>query len=381
MKRKLAPLGAWIVALSVWAGLVPRLDAQSGAPRPVYDRHGIPVVTMPASREQSDPEVPLPVADPHHLPADMLIEPGLGAMEPTHEGIHLGNQPTWDPWDIAFIPNMLGDFIGGFIFGPPPPPDSDPRAFARTLNRFKVADNNSPFPRTRFLYSYNYFHDAFNTQGEVHRNFFGGEYAFFEDRMSFELRTSVNYFEGFDNLNNETDFGQLLTTFKALIRRTDSMGLSAGMAIGWPIHDNPGSLPDANYYFMPFVAGLIAPPTSNWFLQAFQQLDIPTQNKDQMVLHTDLGLGYFMWKNDPGFVTSLAPTAELHLYTPVGGAAGGLFQSLAYNDVLNATVGLTAVLAEQMTAAFGFGFPISNEKDYDFEVQAHLNWYFGGTRR
>ncbi|MFO0945576.1 MAG: hypothetical protein U1D30_06480 [Planctomycetota bacterium] len=64
----------------------------------------------------------------------------------------------------------------------------------------------------------------------------------------------------------------------------------------------------------------------------------------------------------------------------MGGAAGSIFQ-VAYNDILNATVGMTAVIAEQMTAAFGFGFPPGNEKDYDFEVLAHLNWYFGGTRR
>lgn len=350
---------------------------------PIQGRHSIPIVPV-NNRQIESGSAPLPAVDelitpPDSMPSAPDGEPLVEGEYALDDGYLVGEPGPFDAFPDTFIPNMLGDFVGGFLFEPTPAPDTDPRAVARTLNRFKVADNNSPIPRTRLLWSYNYFSDPFNVSGGAHRNFLGGEYAFFQQRFSVDARFNFNYFEGFPNSDNETLIGNFYTTLKALLLRTETLAISSGLAFGWPTGDFPGQLPTDNVYFMPFASFLYHTPGSRLYAQGFEQLDIPSESNDEMMLHTDLGVGYFLLYDHPGWINSIAGTTEMHLYTPVGGAASGVYQGMAYDDVLNLTVGATAVIANRATLAMGMGFPISENKDYDFEFQIHLNWYFRNT--
>lgn len=274
------------------------------------------------------------------------------------------------------IPNMLGDFIGGFAFGPAPAPNTQPRAVARAMGRFKVADNNSPIPRTRLLYSYNYFDQPFRTDGNLHRNFLGGEGAFLDGLVSAQIKFAVDRYDGFSGAADKSDVSNIETTLKALAYRTTSTAISGGVAIGWPTANLPGTLTDDNYLFAPFVGYLFAPEGSNWFIQGFEQLDVPTESMDLLLLHTDVGIGFLLRERPDAFISMIAPTAELHLYTPIGSASGP-YRDLAYQDTLNMTLGATTRLGRAVTLALGSSFPISSQRDYDYEFQLHLNWFFG----
>lgn len=281
------------------------------------------------------------------------------------------------PW----TPNMLGDFIGGFSFAAPPGPNIDPRAIARTLTRFKVGDNNSVLPRDRFEYSYNYFHDGFSTDADIHRNFFGGEKTFLGGQASFAIRGNLNTFTGFANTQSQSEIGNLVTNLKGILYRTATSVFTGGLAMGWPVADMPGNLSDSNYYFAPYVGYLYAPAGGRFYVQGFEQFDVPSQSQDQMVLHSDWGVGYYLRRyNRDSWITTLAPTWELHLYTPIG-ATGGTYQGLGYDDVLNTTLGVTAVLWDRFMLATGVALPLSTTKDYDYEFQLHLNYFFSNVNR
>jgi hypothetical protein len=279
-----------------------------------------------------------------------------------------------------FVPNMLGDFIGGFYFGPAPPPNIDPRAVARMLPRFKVADNNSPLPRTRIEYSHNYFNDAFDTNGNVYRHFFGGEVALLDGRASLAVRASVNSFRDFDFLADTTEFGYLVTTLKGLLVASEAYAWSGGLAMGWPTSELPGILEEDNFILSPWTGAIYAPPAAFWFAHGFFQVDVPTEEMDQVVLQSDVGLGVYLFDYRPDrLVRQVLPTIEMHVYSPLG-AAGGAYRGMGYDDVANMTLGTTALLGERLTLALAASFPITDQKDYDYELQFHLNWYLGPRR-
>lgn len=286
-------------------------------------------------------------------------------------------------------PNMLGDFAGVFYTGAPeevPTPDNPvdelQRAEFRSVTRFKIADNTSPRPRTRLFYDYNFFQDAFQTTGNIHRNFLGGEYAFWDDLASIEVRNSLNLFRNFPDSSGENAWGDLQTTLKGVLASQEDWLVSAGLGIGAPTGQLPQGIPAGNWYFSPFVGYLIAPTDANWFIQGFEQIDVPYKSQDQGLIHTDIAIGMWLLR-DPqgtGWLTGLAPTAELHLYTPYGSPPAGPYANIIYNDVLNLTLGGTAMIGQNMTLAAAVGVPISTSKDYDLEVQVHLNWFFQRMR-
>jgi hypothetical protein len=227
------------------------------------------------------------------------------------------------------------------------------------------------------MYSYNYFHDAFHTIGDVQRHFGGFELAMLEQSASIEVVAAVNGFYGFPDVPDTAGFGDLRTTAKVVIYRNDTFVSSGGLGVGWPTGNKPAGVPAGDYYLSPFLGYLLSPQDGDWFLQAFQQLDVPTQGEDQILLHHDVGIGYWLRRDDPNrFVTGIAPTIELHLYTPLGKAPSGALADLYYDDVLNATVGTTFILRRTCSLALGVGIPITTQRDYDVEAQMHFNWNF-----
>lgn len=279
-----------------------------------------------------------------------------------------------------YVPNMLGDFIGGFFFGPAPSGAPEQAlAIARTLPRFKVADNNSVRPRTRFLYSYNNFHNAFETSGDVHRNFFGGEFAFWPARMSLEMRISANHFNDFPIEDSDRELGNLITTLKGVLYNTENSTVSAGLAVGWPTSDYPGALSQSNYIVAPWAGALYAPTDANWYVQGFEQLDIPSETDDVFLLHTSIGAGYFLRRQDTSrIINSIVPTAEFHVYTPIDDASG-IYEDLGYDHVFNVTLG-TNLVFRSIVLASGISFPIGDNHHYDVEFQLHFNWRIGPAR-
>lgn len=289
---------------------------------------------------------------------------------------------------VVTAPNMLGDFIGLFYLGPPPPSDlrtiRTPLAFAqqRSATRFKAADNNSPLPRTRVLYSFNYFSNAFEQGGELYRQFAGVELAGFGNRVSVDLRGNGNTLNGFQGGNGGTDWGNLYTNFKGVLYSRGAQTYSAGLLVGWPVGATPRATPNNNYYLAPWVGYLFARPGSRWFIQGFEQVDFPTSSDDTVLVHTDIGVGGWIIPYRRGRVLNgLAPTLEMHLYTPVGSQPTGALLGLRYNDVWNLTLGVTLFVIDEIQIAMGIGTPLLARRDYDVEAQLHVNVPFGWPSR
>jgi hypothetical protein len=191
----------------------------------------------------------------------------------------------------------------------------------------------------------------------------------------------------------------------------------------------------------PFLAALVTP--NNWFFaQGFLECDIPLNKNDyrftqqftsnlsptsptnpdgfssipfsqrgrigeQTLLQADLGLGCWVWRNCEAWLLSgLAPTVELHYTTTLDNAdiqvlptdpntfsivgskpvpephptIGNLRNRV---DILDMTVGATALFSDRATLAAGVAFPLrgSSNRTYDWEFQLQFNYYFGGVSR
>lgn len=355
----------------------------TGAPVPGGGASCPPAPSMqpPLPPNQAAPHAAPPGAPPGQPGEEQLqAVPTVDAPAPGAAG--LDEEMFTDPrasFDVGQTPtaaNFLGDFIGIFVTqgsgSQIPLATEQDIARERTLTRYKVADNASPEPRCRAFYSFNYFQDAFDTSGDVARNFWGAEIAFFRRSASIDIRANVNSFFEFTS-PARTDFGNLFTTFKAVIWRSEDVLFSGGMAVGWPTGIFPELVAADNYYLSPFFGYIWAPTSESWFIQGFQQLDFPTQSEDQPLMHTDVGVG--LWLYEWG-VCSIAPTVELHAYTPFGDPPSGNLANLTYRDVLNMTVGSTLYVTRHFSVASGVGFPLLSQSDYNVEFQLHVNWFF-----
>ena len=142
----------------------------------------------------------------------------------------------------------------------------------------------------------------------------------------------------------------------------------------------PQGVPNV-YYMAPFVGYYFSRPNSPLFVQGFQQLDFPLHAADQTLMHTDVGVGFWLRRNEMDrMINSIAPTVELHLYTPLGDAPTGALTGLIYNDVLNMTIGSTFFIGNSLNCAIALGVPLTERHDYDIEAQFHVEWQFGGPR-
>lgn len=274
-------------------------------------------------------------------------------------------------------PNMLGDLQ------PYNSRSSSSPSFVRqrSSQRYKVADNTSPIPRSRVFYNYNYFHNVFNSDGDLHRNNAGAEVAFLDNRASVEVRQSLNSFANFGPGANGTEAGNLVAVFKGLLYQSSDLLLSGGLSVGFPVGPTPDGLPGGNAIIAPFFGYYWEPGMGDAFIQGFSQVDLPTESSDQNLLHTDIGAGFWLRRDAyDSFISGIAPTMELHLYTPLGDAPSGSLAGLIYDDVLNFTAGVTFVLRDNATLALAVGAPLSDRDDYDFEAQVQFNLFWGASR-
>jgi hypothetical protein len=139
-----------------------------------------------------------------------------------------------------------------------------------------------------------------------------------------------------------------------------------------PTGAKPEGAVDTPFVLSPFVGYLVGDPESRWFLHGFEQCDVPLESDAQMLLQSDVGLGFWLRRGrDDLLVSALAPTVELHLYTPIGADPGGERAGLRYGHVLNFTAGATLFFGAADSLAFGVGWPLTSVRDYDLEAHLH----------
>ena len=294
--------------------------------------------------------------------------------------------------------------------------------------RFKIVENNSPFPVDRVFLNYHHFENAVIPADadlipphdlSLDRYTFGLEKTFRDALWSVELRVpfargldAVQFVEPGNLSNTGTEFGNLGLALKRLVWQGPLVAASVGLGMVFPTADDMtmyASPQDVNsrldmdnetFYLQPFV-GVHYTPTDRLWLDVFSQADFSTNGNsvaltapnfvtgppllvergvlnDQNLLFLDASLGYWLYQNPCGcgIISAVAPIVELHYSTTMQDSDFVSFRDFGapnllanpYNrmDVLNLTSGLRVKLGECSYLTVAAAVPLRTEKENVF---------------
>jgi hypothetical protein len=291
------------------------------------------------------------------------------------------------------------------------------------VGRTKISDDNSPLPRDRIIFDYDYFHNVPFTPGgfNVSRFSVGFEKTFFCQRTSVEVRlpfasTLDNNITADGVTNRSTELGNLNVTLKVLLYQGDCFYMSGGLGIALPtaddIHINAGNqelvrLTNNATVLTPYVAFLYT-PNQNWFIQNWYQIGIPISGNgvqfndgtgtglvtvgrltDQNLVQIDGQVGYWLVNPDTaiGPLRGFAPFVELHYNTATNHSdqvTAGDFVVTALNNSfneLNLSAGAVMQFGDRMNMTLGVSVPLLGDrnKTFDYQLGIRASIFFGPT--
>jgi len=352
----------------------------------------------------------------------IVINPGpFGAIQTSQ----FVNPDDTLPTDVG---NQLFNIVGEGQMISVPSPSS-----ATVVGRSKLAENGSPIPRDRVFFNYSFFDSASLTAGgvQVHRYTPGFEKTFNNGYGSIEVRTPFASTLSSDILTDgssnggDAEFGNITSYFKYLIYLDETWAHSVGLGLSVPTGNDvqlvtpTGStllqIRNDSFHLLPFIGSLYT-PTDELFVQAMIQYDIdangnrvevanldggglPTNEfssmgraNDATFVYWSLSTGYWVYRDETGegLITGFAPMMELHYNQSLqsddvltgSDNIGNLYQigaGVGSLQVLNLTLGATAILGNSSTLSAAYVTPIGNRDDqqFDGELRLFLNWYFG----
>jgi hypothetical protein len=290
----------------------------------------------------------------------------------------------------------------------------------------KIAEDNSPFPRDRIIFNYDYFNGAaiFNPRKDVNRFVFGLEKTFFEQRASLEVR--LPFASTLDNTivadgttgTGKNLFGDLQLILKVLLLRSEQFNLSAGLGVSLPTADalhiqladgtSVARIDNDSVILEPFFSFIIA-PNDRLFFQQFVEVDVDPvgsrtfANPDftglqligriytQSLLQLDSQLGYWLYvaRDRSAMVRRIAPYVELHYNSTIGSSSSvtsGPFiigQPNNHLDELNMVLGMTTQIGDNCFVQGGVVLPLRghNDRTFEYQIGIRANLFFGATAR
>jgi hypothetical protein len=286
---------------------------------------------------------------------------------------------------------------------PPEPPGNKPAGlgvsgvFNPIIRTFKIADNQIPMPVDRFSFSYNYFdyvNQSVNQRFHVPINriqamryVFGLEKTFLDGNASIGIRMPLNNLVGNSNVpglgQSSTAVGDLSVYFKyaLLIDRERGRVLSAGMAVTTPT--GPTNFAGARWVrglhfadLQPFVA--IQYKWDRAYAIGFSSISVPTSHRDAVMIYNDLGLGYFLYRDeDPNsnrLIRAISPIFEVHVNTPTDHRDVFNARDFAGTaDVVDLTSGVNFYFGKRTILSLGIVDPVTGPRPFSLEALALLN--------
>ncbi len=330
-----------------------------------------------------------PLAPPY-LPAAMNSALGAGAnATPPQSQSPIGAEaPTTLPADgqRPVTPFMLGDFVG-FV--------------TNQFSDMKIAEGESPQPLDRVFYRFNWYNNVAPAQWtsptatihdvNLYRNVLGFEKTLFDGNYSLGLRIPFNTLEaeakpdvvGEQGIHS-TQFGNVNAIFKAVLWQDRQTGdlISAGVTLSLPTASSLLTNPSQSIvlYVQPY--GAFIYNRGDLFFQGFMSITAPILHTESIVLFTDLGVGYWWYRNPEGrLLTAFVPTFEIHIADPLRQPDAavldvGIFDTLRLNNVVDLTVGTTLEFGTRTTLGLGLVVPVTGPKPFDLELLAQLNYRF-----
>ncbi len=320
--------------------------------------------------------------------------------------------------DETANPNMLGDFLRGFVTRAVlprqpfttrtsfPSGDGQSGAAGSVLGRplsnappatyrvplggggaFKVAENESPRPQDRVFIDYNYYDEigpSFNRNtglsgSDLHVETIGAEKTFFDGLASVEVRVPVFQLVGSSAIEQD-HLGDvsLLVKYAWWHDPSTSNLISSGLALTLPTGASTvsavtgDSIHDA--VFQPFL-GYGYDFSADWYVHGFSSLAVPTDGKDGTILFNDVGIGYWLYRNgEARWLNGVVPTSEVHWNVPLS-HQGALREPVGLADSVVLTEGVHLLIGPG-TLQLGIAVPITGPKPFDAEGLVQFNFRF-----
>jgi hypothetical protein len=281
----------------------------------------------------------------------------------------------------------------------------------------------------RWIGNYNLFDDV-DRIGDVTRFTFGAERTFDDGLKSFEARISFAHTLSstqiykvpvgnlpFVTQNLDDEFGNLVLTYKQIVRPLDDGIVTAGIGISLPTADDqflfnqnaadPILLMKVHndaVHLMPFIA-FMRQPNDKLMIQGFAQVDFATSANPVLIrtsagsgpltnaakieavplLFLDLGLAYKWIENREGLINAVTPLLELHyslgmrkrdqLQFDQNEPSVFNFETSGRISVLNLTAGASLQMGDSIFVRPAVSIPLSNGAgaSYDYEFGVHVN--------
>jgi hypothetical protein len=251
-----------------------------------------------------------------------------------------------------------------------------------THGSFKISDNESPRPTDRVFFTYNYYNrvDVVGNTFGLNRELIGFEKTFLDGNASFGLRLPFQQLTSGNGsllfVNQEVADLTLIGKYAVINNRETGNLLSGGLALTVPTADHQVILADGTalrgVLFQPYAGWIVN--FGNVFAQAFHSIVVPTDARDITEINNDIGIGYWLVRNQSGFLRGIVPTVEGHLYTPLNHRNRD--DLISAPDIFTFTGGVNFVLPGNSTLGLGVAVPVTGPRPDNIEAIVSLNVRF-----
>jgi hypothetical protein len=247
---------------------------------------------------------------------------------------------------------------------------------------FKIAENESPRPQCRVYFDYNFYNNFNDFAGntlDLHRATLGFEQCIMGGNASIGARIPVLWHDrtGGGNIDGIGDL--TVITKYAFLNNCDTGNVaSAGVAVTAPTGrdiDLGFGTSINTWLFQPYVGSIFN--VCDAYVNGFSSVVIPSRSDFPTVWYNDVGFGYRLYRcNSDSLLTSVIPTVEGHLQTPLnhtGVSSGGDIFAI---NMLTVTAGVHLGLWDRAYLTIAANTPVFGPRPYDIEVIAQFNLKF-----
>jgi hypothetical protein len=230
----------------------------------------------------------------------------------------------------------------------------------------------------------------------AYRYVFGFEKTFDDGRGSIGARLPLDQLTGTSTISGNfakpggtsTSLNDLSLFTKYVLKSDPKTGSLLSVGLETTLPTGPTQFAGARYIngfndteIQPFIGYLLI--RDRFYLHGFVSLSTPTTIRDVTMFYNDVGVGYFVFRSvDPDrFITSVAPTFEVHLNSPLTHRDWANANDPAGTaDVVDLTYGVNVGIFQQSVLTFGWVTPVTGPRPFNYEALLLFNWRFGRSR-
>lgn len=285
---------------------------------------------------------------------------------------------------VTYAPTMFGDFL---MLAIEPSTNGlvqirqgdNPYGIQVSRGGYKIAENEAPRPQDRAFVSYNYYDQVSGPVylNAVHREIAGIEKTFFDGNMSLGIRQP--YYQLYGSGISDYGLEDLAGILKVALFNDLRCGnlVSVGVLATIPTGRNDFySLPNGSSIHPVLIEPFLGYYWScrRFYIHGFMSAMIPTDSTDVIIAFNDIGVGYSLYQTAGKLITTIIPTAEFHVNTPINKTAASDF--LNYKNSLDFTGGVNFVFNHRSSLGLAIGTPMIGPNPFNVEGLANFNWRF-----